>query len=143
METHQLEDLIITLDKAGVREYGKFSYPVRYGLFSEIRTPEHTFQYNLNGEIKFIEGRGRSWPQPSEWLKRTIGNDWVYYSAGDYKGVYDLIGEYYYPYLSYASNAIMGDSPFEGTTIRKALDTWTALQARLKTLIPHAAPEIP
>lgn len=141
MEAHQLEDLTISIDKAGVNEYGKFSYPVRYGRFSEIRTPEYTFQCNLNGEIKFIEGRGRNWPQPSEWLKRTIGNDWVYYSAGDYKGVYDLIGEYYYPYLSYASNAIMGDSPFEGTGIRKVLDSWTALQKRLKTLIPFAAPD--
>ena len=141
METHQLEDLIISIDKAGVHEFGKFSYPVRYGRFSEIRTPGYTFQCNRNGEIKFIEGRGRNWPQPSEWLKRTIGNDWVYYSAGDYKGVYDLIGEYYYPYLSYPSNAILGDSPFEGTGIRRALNSWAALQTRLKALIPLAAPD--
>jgi hypothetical protein len=140
METYLLKDLVINIDKAGVREYGKFSYPVRYGRFSEIRAPGHTFQYNLNGEIKFIEGRARNWPHPSEWLKRTIGNDWVYYSAGDYKGVYDLIGEYYYPYLSYPSNAILGDNPFEGTSIRKTLSSWASLQARLKALISRAAP---
>jgi hypothetical protein len=69
-------------------------------------------------------------------LKRTIGNDCVLLGRR-LQGVYDLIGEYYYPYLSYPSNAILGDSPFEGTGVRKALVY--IVQARLKTLIPHTA----
>ena len=132
MESYQIGDLTITPVKEGVKEFGKFSYPVRYGRFSEIRTPEYTFQFNLNGEIKSIQGRGRNWPHPAEWLKRTAGNDWVYYSAGDYKGVYDLLGEYYYPYLSYASNAILGDNPFGDMTIKRALHSWTTLRDTIK-----------
>ncbi len=56
MESYQLEDLIIMLNKEGAREPAKVSYPIRYGSFSDIKTHEHTFQFNLNGEIKFIQG---------------------------------------------------------------------------------------
>ena len=140
MESYQIDDLTITPVKEGAREFGKFSYPVRYGRFSEIRTPEYTFQFNLNGEIKFIQGRGRTWPHPAEWLKRTAGNDWVYYSAGDYKGVYDLLGEYYYPYLSYASNALLGDNPFGDMIIKRAVHSWTTLQETIKELVADGLP---
>jgi len=75
METFQLDTFTITLDKEGSREYAKVSYPIRYGRFSEIRSPEYVLQYNLNGEIKCIQGRTQSWPDPSEWLKRTVAND--------------------------------------------------------------------
>ena len=94
METYQIGDLNITLNKHGSDRYTKASYPIRYGRFSEIKTSDHTFQFNLNGEIKFIQGLGKNWPDPSERLKRTVGNDWVYYSTGGYSGVYDSFGEY-------------------------------------------------
>jgi hypothetical protein len=64
----------------------------------------------------------------------------VYYSAGDYKGVYDLLGEYYYPYLSYPSNAILGDNPFEDRAIRTAIRSWTALAGRMSDLSTDALP---
>src|SRR4030042_2473223 len=89
MESYPLDHLIITLNKEGSREFSKVSFPMRHGLFSEVRTPEFLFQFNLNGEIKFVQGLTRAWHHPAEWLKRTLGNDWVYYSAGDYKGIYD------------------------------------------------------
>jgi hypothetical protein len=78
-ECYQLGDLNITLNQEGSQEFCKVSYPIRYGRFSEIQTPQHTFQFNLNGELKYIQGRGPDWPHPAEWLKRTVGNDWVYY----------------------------------------------------------------
>ena len=112
MESYQFDHLSITLNKEGAREFFKVSFPIRYGLFSEIKTPDHIFQLNLNGEIKYIQGRSQNWPHPAEWLKRTVANDWIYYAAGDYQGFYDLIGEYYFPYLSYPSNSIMDDNPF-------------------------------
>jgi hypothetical protein len=135
METFQLDTFTVTLDKEGSREYAKVSYPIRYGRFSEIRSPEYLLQYNLNGEIKCIQGRTPSWPHPAEWLKRTEANDWVYYSAGGYSGVYDFFGEYYMPYLSYQSNGIDGVNPFEDASVQSALTSWQALHTRMEGLI--------
>ncbi len=84
MESHQIDNLTITLNKTGARQFAKVSYPIRYGRYAEIKTPAYTYQFNLNHEIKYIQGHGNGWPSPSEWLKRTVGNDWVYYLAGDY-----------------------------------------------------------
>jgi hypothetical protein len=132
MELFQLDGFTITLDKEGSREYAKVSYPIRYGRFSEIRSPECVLQYNLNGEIKYIQGKTPLWPDPSEWLKRTVANDWVYYSAGGYSGVYDLFGEYYMPCLSYRSNGIDGMNPFEDDFVQSGLSRWQGLPAMLK-----------
>ena len=60
MKSYQLDHLIITLDKEGSREFSKVSFPIRYGCFSEIKTPDTIFQFNLNGEIKYIQGLGES-----------------------------------------------------------------------------------
>ena len=135
MESYPLDNLIITLNKEGSREFSKVSFPIRYGLFSEIRTPEYLFQFNLNGEIKFIQGLTQTWPHPAEWLKRTVGNDWVYYSAGDYKGIYDYFGEYYVPYLSYPSNSIMDGDPFNDASVILAKNSLRELQAKIVRLI--------
>ena len=134
MEPYPIDDLTIVLNKEGAREFSKVSFPIRYGRFSEIQTSDTIFQFNLNGEIKFIQGRGPHVLHPSEWLKRTVANDWVYYSAGDYKGVYELFGEYYFPCLSYPSNSVMNDHPFEKETVKSAIHSWRLLQEKLTTL---------
>lgn len=141
MESYQLDHLIITLNKEGSREFPKVSFPMRHGLFSEVRTPEYLFQFNLNGEIKFIQGLTRAWPHPAEWLKRTLGNDWVYYSAGDYKGIYDYFGEYYFPYLSYPSNSIMDGNPFNDPSVILAKKSLQALRAQIGQLISGPKPK--
>jgi len=135
METLTLDPFTIIIDKEGSHEYAKVSYPIRYGRFSEIKSPEYVLQYNLNGEIKFIQGRTQSWPHPAEWLKRTVANDWVYYSAGGYSGVYDFFGEYYLPRLSYRSNAINGVNPFEDGPVQSAINSWQGLQERIWSLL--------
>jgi hypothetical protein len=132
MESYHFDNLSITLEKTGSVEFGKVSYPIRYGLFSEIKTPDYTFQCNLNGEIKYIQGRGEGWPHPAEWLNRTVANDWVYYSAGEYGRAYDYFGEYYLPCLSYPSNSIMGGNPFNDRAVRSALEAWEEARIRLK-----------
>jgi hypothetical protein len=104
MESYQYGNLDITVDKEGDNHYTKVTYPIRYGRFCEIKTPESIFQFNLNGEIKYIRGLTREWPHPAEWLKRTDTNDWVFYSAGVYKGMFSFLGEYYLPCLSYPNN---------------------------------------
>jgi hypothetical protein len=141
MESYQFDHLSITLNKEGAREFFKVSFPIRYGLFSEIKTPDHIFQLNLNGEIKYIQGRSQNWPHPAEWLKRTVANDWIYYAAGDYQGFYDLIGEYYFPYLSYPSNSIMDDNPFGENAVKSAMKSWQMVQSRIKELISRSMPQ--
>jgi hypothetical protein len=141
MEPFQINDLSITLDKEGAREFSKVSYPIRYGRFAEIKTPHHLFQFNLNGEIKYVQGRGRDWPHPAEWLKRTTGNDWIYFSSGDYKGVFEVMGEYYFPCLSYSSNSVFTENPFENDAIRSATTSWDSFISRMKELISAPLPE--
>jgi Radical SAM superfamily len=140
MQVFQSDDLTITLYKEGSPEYQKVSYPIRYGRFGEILTPDYVLQTNLNGEIKYVQGRSPGWPHPAEWLKRTVGNDWIYYSAGDYKGVYDLFGEYYAPVLSYPSNSVFDEHPFDRPAVKSAVTSWQGvlnpLKRRLATEIP-------
>ncbi len=127
MTTFTLNHFSVTPDKQGAREYAKVSYPIRYGRYHEIATPNYIFEYNLNGEIKFIRGRAADWPHSAEWLKRTVLNDWVYYSTCGYTGAFGFLGEYYLPNLSYASNSILGGAPFEQSPVQKALAAWQAL----------------
>ncbi len=138
--TYRLNNLTITLNKEGCREYAKVSYPIRYGLYSEIKTSDYLFQFNLNGEIKFIQGLGRNWPDPLEWLKRTVGNDWVYYSTGGYSGMFDAFGEHYLPCLSYPSNAITIHNPFDETAVGSAIQAWHGFQSKSHELLSEAMP---
>ena len=142
MESYQFDNLSITLNKEGSREFSKVSYPIRYGRFAEIKTPDCIFQFNLNGEIKYIQGRGQSWPHPAEWLKRTVANDWIYFSIGSsYSSVYGFIGEYYLPCLSYPSNSIIGGNPFEDNAVRSAIKSWQQLLTKIKVLTSGFIPQ--
>jgi hypothetical protein len=134
MESFQFDNLSIILDKEGSREFSKVSYPIRYGRFAEIKTPDYILQFNLNGEIKYIQGRRDSWLHPTEWLKRTVANDWVYYSAGTYSELYDYFGEYYLPCLSYPSNSVMGGNPFGDNAVKSALQAWEELLIKMRAV---------
>jgi hypothetical protein len=136
MENHRLGDLEIVIEKWGSRDYAKVSYPLRYGCFSEIISPEVIYQFGLNGELKFLQGRGPNWPHPAEWLKRSAGGDWVYYSAGEYREIFDLFGEYYVPRLSYRSNCIFRNDPFQNDLVTATLQAWGSLCERLRQLLP-------
>lgn len=137
MQTHQIDNLTITLNKTGACQFTKVSYPIRYGRYAEIKTPAYTCQFNLNQEIKYIQGHGNGWPSPSEWLKRTVGNDWVYYLAGDYSGVRDAFGEYYLPCPSYPSNSFISRNPFKDRAVAFAIDAWNNLIKKVSALAPN------
>ncbi|MDJ0622096.1 MAG: hypothetical protein QNJ17_03960 [Desulfocapsaceae bacterium] len=122
--SHRFTNCTISLRKKGSDRYIKISYPQRFGCYSEIETPKALYQFNLNGEIKFIRYKGERWLDPQEWLKRTLGNDWVYYSTGGYTGVFEAIGEYYLPNLQYPTNSLIGGKPFAHPSIRQAINTW-------------------
>jgi hypothetical protein len=112
----------ITLMHEGSKNYTKTSYPVRYGVYSQIDYNYFRLQFNLNGEVKHISGTGPDWPHPAEWLKRTCGNDWLYYSTGDYyAGVVDILGEYYFPFPTYPTNCLFKENPFVRSSVITAL----------------------
>ncbi len=131
MVSCQLADWLVTLYKPGSQSYNKVSYPIRYGCFHEILTPDHIFQYNLNGEIFLIQGRTDDWPNPSEWLKRTVNHDWVYYFSGGYTVISDYLGEYYLPCFSYPSNSLWDRDPFQDKAVQEALQVWQDIPAGL------------
>lgn len=129
--TYPFNAFSVTLNKRGVSDYTKTSYPIRYGNYSEIKTKNLVYHFNLNGEIRFIQGRGDDWPNPVEWVKRTMGNDWVYYSSGGYNGVFDCLGEYYVPCLSYGASSLLDARPFNLPEVTKAIDGWAGAVSSL------------
>ena len=129
-----LNNLLTSVEKQGPSKIKKDSFPLRYGKYSEIKTSEYEFRFNLNGEIKFIRGLNVSWPHPAEQLKRTDGNDWVYYSVGDQSsehGVISWLGEYYLPCLPYTSNSIWEVNYLSDPNIMNAFAAWSQLYANL------------
>jgi len=138
----------ITLNKQGENAYIKQRRPVIYGVHSEIMTDTAILHFNKNNEIVRAEGRGADWPSDLDFLKRTAGNDWVYYSSGGYTGardtlsgetfsapvsfrnpspyseVYKMLGEYYLPNLPYDSNSILEGVPFNSRHIKYLIETW-------------------
>ena len=104
------------------------------GAHARIRTQDHEFTFTPAGEIRFIRGLGRQWPHPEEQLKRTDGNDWVYYSVGDDStedGVISWMGEYYLPSLPYPSNGIWDLNYRENPAVMAAFGAWSQLFADL------------
>jgi hypothetical protein len=140
MEHYRLNNLDITLEREGAKRFTKASYPIRYGRFCEIETRKYLFQFNLNGEIKYIRGFTQDWPHPAEWLKRTDADDWVYYSTGGYRGIFHALGEYYLPCLSYPSNSVYGYNPFADSNIQKAFSAWSRLLADLRSMRINGIP---
>ncbi len=134
MTFSHLNNLLISVEKQGPVSIKKDSFPLRYGKYSEIKTSEYEFRFNLNGEIKFIRGLNVDWPHPAEQLKRTDGNDWVYYSVGDKSsehGIISWLGEYYLPCLPYPSNSIWEVNYFSDLNIMNGFAAWSQLYANL------------
>jgi len=128
---NQIPGISIELNTPGTNEYTKLSYPVKYGLFSRIDTQNFIFEFNLNHEIRHAKSKIKQWIHPSEWLKRTMGNDWVYYSTGGYAGVYEALGEYYLPNLMYPTNSLLGGKPFKEDAIHGIVNNWDEMISHL------------
>ena len=134
--TYKDQQVSIEINCPGACDYTKMSYPVKYGLVSRIETPELIFEFNLNHEIRHAKSKAASWSHPSEWLKRTMGNDWVYYSTGGYAGVVESIGEYYLPNLMYQTNSLLGGKPFETPEVAKISGDWHTLLSEIEVSVP-------
>lgn len=107
------------------------SYPVHCGLYSVLETDHHIFHFNLNNEIIRAKTKGDVWGHPHEWLKRTVGNDWVYYSTGGYTGVFEATGEYYLPNFRYPTNSVLGGHPFRLQEVHSLADNWHQILLKL------------
>ncbi|MBE0582571.1 MAG: radical SAM domain-containing protein [Desulfofustis sp.] len=116
--------MYIHVAKRGSDRFLKTSYPVRTGVYTEVETDTSTLHFNLNQEIIRAQGKGGDWPHPQEWLQRTAGNDWVYYSTGGYTGVFETTGEYYLPNLPYSTNNALGGSPLDRRAVVALIDSW-------------------
>lgn len=138
MASYRLKNMAITIEKKGADRFRKAGFPIRFGKYNEIRTSEYEFQFNLKGEIKSIRGLNVNWPHPSEWLKRTDGNDWVFYSVGSVGSVghsiFKWLGEYYLPCLPYPSNSILEFNPYTDSNIMMAFAAWSQLYASLSEM---------
>ncbi|MBU0516726.1 MAG: radical SAM protein [Proteobacteria bacterium] len=141
MDSCRLNNLAIQINKQGATSFVKASHPIRFGKYAEIKTPEYEFQFNLNGEIKSIRGLTINWTHPSEFLKRTDGNDWVFYSVGTIgRKILSWLGEYYLPCLPYPSNSIWEFNPFTDADIMKSFAAWSQLYADLHQMQPDGVP---
>ena len=134
MPSYRLDRFTIITAKKGARRFTKGRYPEPFGTYSEIRTTDHIFQFNQRGQIKFIRGRSTSWPHPYAYLKRTDGNDWVFYAVGPVNEGHrtiDWLGEYYLPCLPYPSNALCDVNPFADPSVLGALGAWGQLYGEI------------
>ena len=130
-----------TLTQRGAGHYAKVSYPQQYGIYSEIETAAAVMRFNLRGEIVYLRGKGHDWPHPQEWLKRTLGNDWIYYSTGGYNGVVEAIGEYYLPNTPYPTNSLLGGRPFELPAVGRLIASWPGLLAEAAAELSPGLPD--
>ena len=129
---HKTRELSIELNCLGVREYTQISYPIKYGIFSRLETRDLIMEFDLNHEIRHARGKTAQWIHPQEWLKRTKGNDWIYYSTGGYAGVFESIGEYYLPNLMYTTNSLLGGKPFKEPEVNRLSARWHETLAGIK-----------
>ncbi len=143
MERYQLEDLEVIFDCAGRDDWGKFSFPVWYGIPVKLNWREYRYDFNLRGGLKRVSGGSRVWPDPQEALKRTDGNDLIYYGVHGYESTYDLIKNYYVPYNGIYESDLFEENPLQGPPVRQALENFDALAIELGRLAKEASCERP
>ena len=127
MERYQLEDMEVIFDCTGRDDWGKFSFPVWYGIPVKVNWRGYRYDFNLRGGLKRLTGKMSVWPDPQELLKRTDGNDFIYYGTSGYESSYDLIKNYYVPFNGIYDCDIFTENPLKGRHIRQALDAFDEL----------------
>ena len=138
MERYQLEDMGIVFDCAGRDDWGKFSFPVWYGIPVKLNWQGYEFDFNLRGSLKRLVGNLSVWPDPREVLKRTDGNDLIYYGTDGYEFSYDLIKNYYVPFNGRSDCGVFAESPLEGRHVKRALKTFDRLVERAEQIAPFS-----
>src|SRR3990172_5889736 len=115
MERYEVADLEIVFDQGGRDDWGKFSFPVWYGIPVKVNWGDYRFDFNLRGDLKRLSGRCAVWPDQQDLLKRTDGNDFIYYYGADgYDSSYDLIKSYYVPFNGRSDCDLLRENPLSG-----------------------------
>jgi len=127
MERYEVEDMEIIFDCAGRDDWGKFSFPVWYGIPVKLNWRGYRYDFNLRGGLKRISGRRSVWPDPQDVLKRTDGNDLIYYGTTGYESSYDLIKSYYVPFNGTYHYDLFDENPLEGRHVKQALEAFDRL----------------
>ena len=141
--THHKTDFgRVSLFKQGSKTHQKVSYPQRCGIYHEVVADSTVFHFNLNHEIIRLSSQASDWPHPHEWLKRSAGGDWIYYSTGGYTGVFETTGEYYLPNLPYPTNNHMGGTPHRNGAVVGLLDNWYELLLEAARKVSDKQPEL-
>lgn len=141
MQSYSINGLDITPCKEGSKKYRKVSYPVRFGIYSVIETRDHIYQFSPAGIIRHLQPKNDEKWAKDEWIKRTEGNDWVYYTPGIYTGLQSYIGEYYLPCFSYRSNSIFSYDPYINENVEKSIKSIDYLQEKIKKIPKGNVPE--
>ncbi|MHB8093189.1 MAG: radical SAM protein [Syntrophales bacterium] len=121
VERYQIEDMEILFDCAGRDDWGKFSFPVWYGIPVKIKWRGYRFDFNLRGGWKWITGGHGVWPDAQEMLKRTDGNGLIYYGVENYASDYDLIKNFYIPYNGVYNFDLFPANPLKAGHVKRAL----------------------
>ena len=67
-----MEEMEIIFDCAGRDDWGKFSFPVWYGISVKMNWREYRYDFNLRGGLKRVSGGPRVWPDPQDVLKERM-----------------------------------------------------------------------
>jgi len=135
MDRYLVDDLEIIFDFQGRDDWGKFSFPVCYGLLVRIRWGGYEFDFNLRGHLKRISGKPSVWPNPLEQIKRMDTNELLYYGIYGYENTYDLIKNYYVPYNGVYDSPLFSEKPLESPHVKEALLAFDLLIDRAKEIV--------
>jgi hypothetical protein len=124
MAHHLSEGIEIITHVQGRNDWRKFSFPVSYGIFTKIKWKGYEFDFSLRGHLKRISGNGTVWPNPLERMKRTDGNDFLYYGMEGYESTFDLLNAYYFPHNEVYRSPLSDDTPIQDSHVRKALSAF-------------------
>jgi len=110
---------------------------VWYGLPVKVNCRGYRFDFNLRGDLKRLSGGHAVWPDPHELLKRTDGNDFIYYCGADgYDSSYDLIKSYYVPFNGRSDCDLLRENPLAGRHVGLAMEAFDGLIERAGRLAP-------
>lgn len=132
LEKFSIGNMDVIFDHGGRSDWGKYSFPVFYGVPVIVKWRRHEFHFNQLGHVRRVYVRARYWPNAQETLKRTIAGDWVFMSTFGYESSYDLMKSHYVPLTAYHDPGIvlMDEHPLDSAYAAKAMDTFDALVAR-------------
>jgi len=123
-QRHRIDDIDIIFGQQGRKDWGKYTFPVVYGLPIKVKWNKYEYDFNLRNTLKRISGRPPSWPNQLEQLKRTAGNDYIYYGIFGYEATYYMIKNYYVPFNGVSDPPVFNEEPFCEDHIPKALSSY-------------------